>query len=66
MTNSRPTPRLSRRTIITGAAGALGLAAAGGTAWALDRYLIEHTNINILWSVSLCKLFWNRYMACSF
>ena len=45
MTNSRPTPRLSRRTIITGAAGALGLAAAGGTAWALDRYLIEHTNV---------------------
>lgn len=45
MTNSRPTPRLSRRAIITGAAGAVGLAAAGGTAWALDRYLIEHTDV---------------------
>ena len=45
MTNSRPTPRLSRRTIITGAAGAVGLAAARGTAWALDRKLNEHTDV---------------------
>jgi len=45
MTNSRSTRRLSRRAIITGAAGAAGLAAAGGTAWAIDRYLIEHTNV---------------------
>ncbi len=45
MTNSRPTPRLSRRALITGSVGVVGLAAAGGTAWALDRYLIEHADV---------------------
>ena len=45
MTKSRPAPRLSRRALITGSAGAVGVAAVGGTAWALDRYLIEHADV---------------------
>ncbi len=45
MKNSRPASRVSRRAVITGSVGVLGLAAAGGTAWALDRYLIEHADV---------------------
>ena len=45
MTNSQPARRVSRRAMITGSVGVLGLAAAGGTAWALDRYLIEHADV---------------------
>lgn len=45
MTNSTPSKKLSRRMVLTGVAGTAGLAAVGGTAWALDRFLIEHADV---------------------
>lgn len=37
--------KISRRAVITGSVGMVGLTAAGGTAWALDRFLIEHADV---------------------
>lgn len=44
MTNTASS-KPSRRTVLLGAAGAVGLSAVGGAAWALDRFLIEHADV---------------------
>ena len=41
---STPPRNLNRRALFGGAA-ALGLAAVGGTSWALDRFVIEHAEV---------------------
>lgn len=43
MTNQKP--RVSRRTLLAGGLGVLA-AAGGGTAWGLNRYVIDHVEVN--------------------
>lgn len=43
-TTTRPPTRRLRRAVLAGAT-ALTLAAGGGTAWALDRYVIDHVEV---------------------
>ncbi|MHA6524360.1 phosphodiester glycosidase family protein [Tessaracoccus sp. G1721] len=38
-------PRILNRRVFLGGTAALGLAAVGGTSWALDRFLIEHAEV---------------------
>jgi hypothetical protein len=43
--NPRPRPRRVRRAVIS-AAAVVTLAAGGGTAWALDRFVVDHVEIS--------------------
>lgn len=44
-TDSAPKHRHSRRRFLLGGAAILGVSAAGGSAWALDRFVIDHVEV---------------------
>jgi exopolysaccharide biosynthesis protein len=46
MSENTSGPHLSRRQVLIGAAAALTVTLGGGTAWALDRFVVEHVDID--------------------